>query len=80
MRAQSAGSVCGQRRGHKKCRRGRARRGRTRFLYISTASVFKGDHGDYREEDAPEPTNAYNESKREANGTRWITSVASCCG
>ncbi len=35
------------------------------ILYISTASVFKGDHGDYREEDAPEPTNAYNQSKRE---------------
>jgi dTDP-4-dehydrorhamnose reductase len=34
-------------------------------LYISTASVFKGDHGDYREEDVPEPTNAYNQSKRE---------------
>jgi dTDP-4-dehydrorhamnose reductase len=35
------------------------------ILYISTASVFKGDHGDYREDDAPEPTNAYNQSKRE---------------
>jgi len=35
------------------------------ILYVSTASVFKGDHGDYREEDAPEPTNAYNRSKRE---------------
>ena len=35
------------------------------ILYISTASVFRGDHGDYREEDAPEPTNAYNQSKRE---------------
>jgi dTDP-4-dehydrorhamnose reductase len=35
------------------------------ILYISTASVFKGDHGDYREEDAPEPTNSYNQSKRE---------------
>ena len=34
-------------------------------LYISTASVFRGDHGDCREEDAPEPTNAYNQSKRE---------------
>jgi dTDP-4-dehydrorhamnose reductase len=34
-------------------------------LYISTASVFKGDHGDYREEDMPEPTNAYSRSKRE---------------
>jgi dTDP-4-dehydrorhamnose reductase len=36
-----------------------------RVLYISTASVFRGDHGDYREEDAPEPVNAYNQSKRE---------------
>jgi dTDP-4-dehydrorhamnose reductase len=35
------------------------------ILYISTASVFRGDHGNYREEDAPEPTNAYNQSKRE---------------
>jgi dTDP-4-dehydrorhamnose reductase len=34
-------------------------------LYISTASVFRGDHGDYREEDVPVPTNAYNRSKRE---------------
>jgi dTDP-4-dehydrorhamnose reductase len=34
-------------------------------LYISTASVFRGDHGDYHELDAPEPTNAYNQSKRE---------------
>jgi dTDP-4-dehydrorhamnose reductase len=33
-------------------------------LYISTASVFRGDQGDYREEDTPEPTNAYNQSKR----------------
>src|ERR1700722_19805494 len=35
------------------------------ILYISTASVFRGDHGHYREDDAPEPTNAYNQSKRE---------------
>jgi dTDP-4-dehydrorhamnose reductase len=35
------------------------------ILYISTASVFRGDHGNCREEDAPEPTNAYNKSKRE---------------
>jgi dTDP-4-dehydrorhamnose reductase len=35
------------------------------ILYVSTASVFKGDHGNYREEDTPEPTNAYNQSKRE---------------
>ncbi len=36
-----------------------------RILYISTASVFKGDHGNWREDDATEPTNAYNQSKRE---------------
>ncbi len=36
-----------------------------RVLYISTASVFKGDKGDYREDDVPDPINAYNESKRE---------------
>jgi dTDP-4-dehydrorhamnose reductase len=35
------------------------------ILYISTASVFRGDRGDYREEDVPEPTNAYNQSKRD---------------
>jgi dTDP-4-dehydrorhamnose reductase len=34
-------------------------------LYISTASVFRGDHGDCREADTPEPINAYNQSKRE---------------
>ena len=34
-------------------------------LYISTASVFRGDLGDYHEVDTPEPTNAYNQSKRE---------------
>jgi dTDP-4-dehydrorhamnose reductase len=42
-----------------------ARAASARILYISTASVFKGDHGDCREDDAPEPTNAYNQSKRE---------------
>ena len=36
-----------------------------RILYISTASVFRGDHGDCREADTPEPINAYNQSKRE---------------
>jgi dTDP-4-dehydrorhamnose reductase len=35
------------------------------ILYISTASVFRGDHGDCREDDTPEPINAYNQSKRE---------------
>jgi dTDP-4-dehydrorhamnose reductase len=35
------------------------------ILYISTASVFRGDHGNYHEEDIPEPINAYNQSKRE---------------
>jgi dTDP-4-dehydrorhamnose reductase len=42
-----------------------ARAANAPILYISTASVFRGDHGDYREEDTPEPTNAYNQSKRE---------------
>ncbi len=42
-----------------------ARAANTRILYISTASVFKGDHGDNREEETPEPINAYNQSKRE---------------
>ncbi len=36
-----------------------------RILYISTASVFRGDRGDCREADTPEPINAYNQSKRE---------------
>jgi dTDP-4-dehydrorhamnose reductase len=42
-----------------------ARAAGTPILYISTASVFRGDHGDRREEDTPEPINAYNQSKRE---------------
>jgi dTDP-4-dehydrorhamnose reductase len=42
-----------------------ARAARARILYISTASVFRGDHGDCREADTPEPINAYNQSKRE---------------
>jgi dTDP-4-dehydrorhamnose reductase len=42
-----------------------ARAAGARILYISTASVFKGDRGDCREADAPEPINAYNQSKRE---------------
>jgi len=42
-----------------------ARAAGARILYISTASVFRGDHGDDREEDTPEPINAYNQSKRE---------------
>jgi len=36
-----------------------------RVIYISTASVFKGDKGDYTEEDQPEPTNVYNQTKVE---------------
>jgi RmlD substrate binding domain len=47
-----------------------ARAASARILYISTASVFRGDHGDCREDDAPEPTNAYNQSKREGE---WHT-------
>jgi dTDP-4-dehydrorhamnose reductase len=35
------------------------------ILYVSTASVFRGDRGDCREADTPEPINAYNQSKRE---------------
>jgi dTDP-4-dehydrorhamnose reductase len=42
-----------------------ARAASARILYISTASVFRGDHGNYSEEDMPEPINAYNQSKRE---------------
>jgi dTDP-4-dehydrorhamnose reductase len=42
-----------------------ARAASARILYISTASVFKGDHGDNREADTPEPINAYNQSKQE---------------
>jgi dTDP-4-dehydrorhamnose reductase len=42
-----------------------ARAAGARVLYISTASVFRGDHGDCREADTPEPINAYNQSKRE---------------
>jgi dTDP-4-dehydrorhamnose reductase len=34
------------------------------MVYISTASVFKGDAGNYREDDEPEPENVYNVSKR----------------
>ena len=42
-----------------------ARAAGARILYVSTASVFRGDRGDCREADAPEPINAYNQSKRE---------------
>jgi dTDP-4-dehydrorhamnose reductase len=34
-----------------------------RLLYISTASVFDGQHGDYREDDLPYPKNWYNLTK-----------------
>ena len=34
-----------------------------RFLYVSTASVFFGDKGNYREKDRPYPQNFYNLSK-----------------
>ena len=51
------------------------------ILYISTASVFRGDHGDYRDERMHRsrrmPTT--NPSAR-ANGARSITSAAWCCG
>ncbi len=35
-------------------------------VHISTASVFKGDKGDYTERDVPEPTNVYNQTKADA--------------
>lgn len=34
-----------------------------RFIYISTASVFSGHEGNYREDDTPEPRGVYNETK-----------------
>lgn len=37
-----------------------------RVLFVSTVSVFRGDVGNYREEDEPKPMNVYNETKREA--------------
>lgn len=36
-----------------------------RLIYISTASVFSGREGNYREEDIPEPMNVYNTTKRD---------------
>lgn len=36
------------------------------MLHISTVSVFKGDRGNYTEQDTPEPTNTYNRTKYEA--------------
>ncbi|HEV8666496.1 MAG TPA: SDR family oxidoreductase [Candidatus Paceibacterota bacterium] len=35
------------------------------LVYISTASVFSGFEGNYKEEDAPMPTNVYNKTKVE---------------
>lgn len=35
------------------------------LIYISTASVFSGHEGDYKEEDTPEPNNVYNKTKVE---------------
>ncbi len=43
-----------------------ARKVGAHILYISTASVFKGDRGNYTEQDIPEPTNVYNKTKYEA--------------
>lgn len=37
----------------------------TRFIYISTDSVFDGEKGDYKETDIPNPINYYAKSKRE---------------
>ena len=36
-----------------------------RLIYISTASVFSGREGNYREENIPEPMNVYNTTKRD---------------
>lgn len=36
-----------------------------RFIYISTASVFDGERGDYAESDSPMPKNVYNRTKAE---------------
>jgi dTDP-4-dehydrorhamnose reductase len=44
---------------------GAAKASGARLVYISTASVFKGDKGNYREEETPEATNIYNETKIE---------------
>lgn len=38
----------------------------SRILHVSTASIFKGDKGDYVETDTPEPGNVYNETKAQA--------------
>lgn len=35
------------------------------LLYISTASVFSGEEGNYKEDDVPSPTNFYNRTKYE---------------
>ena len=42
-----------------------AQRSGTRIMYISTASVFRGDRGDYTEVDLPDPVNVYNNTKYE---------------
>jgi dTDP-4-dehydrorhamnose reductase len=42
-----------------------AQRSCTRIMYISTASVFGGDSGDYTEDDVPDPVNVYNNTKYE---------------
>lgn len=38
---------------------------KAKLLYISTASVFSGQTGDYRENDQPRPLNYYSRTKRE---------------
>ena len=45
-----------------------ARAAGARMLYISTASVFSGKEGDYRETDVPTPENIYNTSKAKGEG------------
>jgi len=43
----------------------RYKSGSTRFIYISTDSVFDGQKGDYTEEDIPNPINYYAKTKRD---------------
>ena len=43
----------------------------SRFVYLSTDIVFRGDRGNYTEEDQPDPVNVYGRSKRA--GERTVT-------
>lgn len=46
-----------------------------RVFYISTVSVFSGEHGNYREEDIPQPINVHNRTKVE--GERHVAAYES---